>query len=79
MGFDGGVPEGDVVGDVSDAEEAVAGAEDLNLVAVAHERVGEIGGGGEGGEAGVDDGEEAGVLAEDEEDIRFGGEGSGDV
>lgn len=69
MGFDGGVPEGDVVGDVSDAEEAVAGAENLNLVAVAHEGVGEIDGDGEGGEAGVDDGEEAGFIAEDEAEI----------
>lgn len=44
MRFGGGVPEGDVLGDISDAEKAVAVAEDLNLVAVAHQGVGELDG-----------------------------------
>lgn len=42
---DGRVPESDVVGDVADAEEAVAGAKESDAVAVAHERVVELNGG----------------------------------
>lgn len=40
------VPEGDVFGDVADAEEAVTGAQEVDAVAVAHERVVEVVDGG---------------------------------
>lgn len=60
------VPQRDVIGDVADAEEAVAGTEDLDAVAVAHERVVDFDGLVRGIEV---DAVEMGVLAEDEEGV----------
>lgn len=62
------VPEGDVVGDVGYTEEAVAGTEDLDAVAVAHERVSDFKGFLEGLKV---EGVEVGAVTENEGGVGF--------
>lgn len=64
------VPEGDVVGDIGDAEEAIGGAEDLDAVAVAHQGVAKFKGVGveEGFEV---QGVELGAVPENETGVGF--------
>lgn len=62
------VPEGDVVGDVGDTDEAVAGTENLDAVAVAHERVSDFEGFLEGLKV---DGVEVGAVTENEGGVGF--------
>lgn len=62
------VPEGDVVGDVGDTEEAVAGTEDLDAVTVAHERVSDFEGFVEGLKV---EGVEVGAMTENEGGVGF--------
>ena len=64
------VPEGDVVSNVGDAEEAVGGAEDLDAVAVAHQGVAKFKGVGveEGFEV---QGVELGAVPENETGVGF--------
>lgn len=75
----GGVPNDDVVGGVGDAEQAVAGAEDADLVAVAHERVVHLGDAAVAEEGGEVDAVEAGGVAEEEGEVGGGLERAGEV